>query len=49
MERPESAILRKRAEGDLTSAKLICDSNEELTGIICYHIQQYVEKMLKAI
>lgn len=48
MDQPESTILRKMAEGDLISARLICDSNEELTGIICYHIQQYVEKMLKA-
>lgn len=48
MELSESAILRTKAEGDLFSAKAIYDANDELTGIICYHIQQYVEKMLKA-
>ncbi len=48
MEKPESSVLKKRAEGDLLVAKVMCDTDEELTGIICYHIQQYVEKMLKA-
>lgn len=48
MEQPESSVLRRRAQGDLLSAKVIRDTNEELTGIICYHLQQYVEKMLKA-
>ena len=46
---PESDLLRKKAEGDIISAKIICDSNEELTGIICYHIQQYVEKISESL
>ena len=48
MEQPESQLLRKKAEGDLLTAKIVRERNRELTGIICYHIQQYVEKMLKA-
>lgn len=45
---PESDVLRKKAEGDIFTAKLIRDANDELTCLICYHIQQYVEKMLQA-
>lgn len=48
METPESIKLRERAEYDLRSAISLKETDEELTPIICYHLQQYVEKMIKA-
>lgn len=41
-------VLLDRAENDIITARIIADADEEMTEIICYHIQQYVEKSLKA-
>ena len=38
----------KKAENDIKCAKLILDSEEKLTDMICFHAQQAVEKALKA-
>ncbi len=40
--------LRASAEEDLWTANLVKDKDDEKTRIICFHLQQYVEKMLKA-
>lgn len=40
--------LRASAEEDLWTANLVKDRDDEKTRIICFHLQQYVEKMLKA-
>lgn len=40
--------LRLSAEEDLWTAELVRDSDDEKTRIICFHLQQYVEKMIKA-
>jgi len=40
--------LRSSAEDDLWTAKLVRDSDDEKTRIICFHLQQYVEKTIKA-
>ena len=40
--------LRTSAEEDLWTANLVKDKDDEKTRIICFHLQQYVEKMLKA-
>lgn len=38
----------KKAEHDLGMAKLALENGTEFTDSICFHCQQYVEKMLKA-
>ena len=40
--------LEASAEEDLWTANLVKDNDDEKTRIICFHLQQYVEKMLKA-
>ncbi|MDR3283479.1 MAG: HEPN domain-containing protein [Candidatus Methanoplasma sp.] len=40
--------LRQRAIEDLTVAEIILDSNDELLAQICFHLQQFLEKMMKA-
>ena len=40
--------LKASAEEDLWTANLVKDNDDEKTRIICFHLQQYVEKMLKA-
>ena len=40
--------LRDSAYDDLWTAELVRDLDDEKTRIICFHLQQYVEKMLKA-
>ena len=40
--------LRASAEEDLWTANLVKDRDDEKTRIICFHLQQYAEKMLKA-
>ena len=40
--------LRASAEEDLWTAELVRDSDDEKTRIICFHLQQYVEKRIKA-
>lgn len=44
----ESEVLRNKALIDYRAAVLMSESDEELTSLVCYHIQQYVEKMIKA-
>ncbi len=46
---PESLeSLKTSAYEDLWTAELVRDSDDEKTRIICFHLQQYVEKMVKA-
>ena len=45
-ETPEG--LRARAAEDLRTAQIIKQADDELVSIICFHLQQYVEKSLKA-
>ena len=46
---PESLeSLRSSAEEDLWTAELVKSSDDEKTRIICFHLQQYVEKSMKA-
>jgi len=33
---------------DLWNAKLVRDTDDEKTRLICFHLEQYVEKMIKA-
>ncbi len=40
--------LRASADEDLWTAELVRDSDDEKTRIICFHLQQYVEKKIKA-
>ena len=40
--------LLARAEDDLQAAEIIRRENDEMTMIICFHLQQYVEKVIKA-
>ena len=40
--------LRASADEDLWTAELVRDSDDEKTRIICFHLQQYVEKRIKA-
>ena len=40
--------LLARAEDDLQAAEIIRRENDEMTMIICFHLQQYVEKVVKA-
>lgn len=40
--------LRTSADEDLWTAELVRDSDDEKTRIICFHLQQYVEKRIKA-
>ena len=40
--------LRASAEEDFWTANLVKDKDDEKTRIICFHLQQYAEKMLKA-
>lgn len=37
----------KKAEHDLGMAKLALENGTEFTDSICFHCQQYAEKMLK--
>ena len=46
LETPEG--LRARAAEDLLVAEYLRERNDELTTPICFHLQQYVEKNLKA-
>lgn len=45
-ETPEG--LRARAAEDLRVAQIVKENDDELVTIICFHLQQYVEKSLKA-
>lgn len=40
--------LRASTEEDLWTANLVKDKDDEKTRIICFHLQQYVEKTVKA-
>ena len=40
--------LRASADEDFWTAELVRDSDDEKTRIICYHLQQYAEKKIKA-
>lgn len=46
LETPEG--LRARAAEDLIVAEYLREKDDELTTPICFHLQQYVEKSLKA-
>jgi len=41
-------MLIQKAIKDLEAAKTLASSGEDLSYIVCFHIQQYVEKMVKA-
>lgn len=41
-------ILRQRAAEDLLSAEILLNSNRELLGQVGFHLQQYIEKKMKA-
>jgi HEPN domain-containing protein len=40
-------ILRQRAAEDLEGAEIILNNNDELLALIGFHLQQFVEKMMK--
>ena len=40
--------LLARAEDDLRAAEILRREDDEMTMIICFHLQQYVEKTIKA-
>ena len=46
LETPEG--LRARAAEDLLVAEYLKEKDDELTTSICFHLQQYVEKSIKA-
>jgi len=49
MVQPESyESLVSCAQDDLWNARLIRDTDDEKTRLICFHLEQYVEKMIKA-
>lgn len=39
--------LLARAEDDLRAAEILRREDDEMTMIICFHLQQYVEKTIK--
>ena len=41
-------ILRQRAAEDLLSAEIILENNDELLAQIGFHLQQFIEKNMKA-
>ena len=46
---PENkSSLLERAEEDLRAAEILRKEDDELTTTICFHLQQYVEKVVKA-
>ena len=46
---PEDKVsLLERAEEDLRAAEILRREDDELTTTICFHLQQYVEKIVKA-
>ena len=44
----DKASLLERAEEDLRAAEILRREDDELTTTICFHLQQYVEKVVKA-
>ena len=46
---PENkSSLLERAEEDLRAAEILRKEDDELTTTICFHLQQYGEKVVKA-
>lgn len=43
----EASVMRAKAEDDLSAAEYLMNCDKGLTSIICFHFQQYVEKMIK--
>ncbi|MCQ2085280.1 MAG: HEPN domain-containing protein [archaeon] len=49
MAQPENReSLIARAEEDYLAAEILRREDDELTTVICFHLQQYAEKMIKA-
>lgn len=48
MKQPIHALLLKKAKGDLKIAKSELATSDPVLDLVCFHIQQYVEKSLKA-
>ena len=44
----DKASLLERAEEDLRAAEILRREDDELTTTICFHLQQYAEKVVKA-